>query len=37
MQASVKKNPLLDCRHEKISATLSGIIYCVDCLDVIEN
>ena len=34
MQASLeKKNPSLDCRHEEISATLSGIIYCIDCLE----
>jgi len=34
MQAEVENTH--DCRHEKISATLSSIIHCTDCLEVIE-
>lgn len=25
------------CRHVRVSATLSGIIYCVDCLEPIDD
>jgi len=32
-----KKNPFLDCRHDKISATLNAIIYCIECLEIIEE
>lgn len=37
MQASLKKNTPLDCRHDKVSATLNGIVYCIDCLEVVEE